>query len=182
MTRMICVATIAALAMPAALWAQTGAVTEASITSPTIEACYVKSSGTVYRINAPNTPSKCSTNGTAFSWNIQGAQGPVGPQGPQGPAGPSGVMGYEFRPNENTPAPIPAGAVETRTRFCLGGEVVTGGGFHTMVQHDDLQVVYSGPFHKAETNQYGWEVRVRNTSATTAATLIVVALCATPAT
>ena len=84
LTTAIALATLA----PAVLSAQTQVQSEASITSTTIEACYVKSSGTVYRINATNTPTKCSTNGTGFSWNSQGPQGPAGPAGPQGPIGP----------------------------------------------------------------------------------------------
>ena len=171
MRRIIAVAL--ALTIPSALNAQI------------IEACYVKNTGTMYRVEAPNSPAKCANNHISFSWNQAGQAGPQGiqgPVGPQGPAGASGVMGYAYRPNENAPAPIPAGAVQTRTRFCWGGEVVTGGGFHTAVQHDDLQVVYSGPAYKPEFNLYGWEVRVRNTSSTTAVTVEVVALCAQPGT
>ena len=146
-----------------------------------IEACYVKNTGTVYRVEAPNSPAKCANNHISFSWNQAGQIGPQGiqgPVGPQGPAGTSGVMGYQFR--TDTGAGIPQGAVQGRTRFCAGDEVVVGGGFHTEVQHDDLQVVYSGPVYRPDfpLAPYGWAVRVRNTSTTTPVTLVVVALCA----
>ena len=168
------IATALVLVLPTVLEAQT------------IDACYVKNTGTMYRVNAPNSPTKCSNNHIAFSWNQVGPQGPQGtqglqgPVGPQGPAGTPGVMGYEYRQNENTPAPIPPATVQGRTRFCWTGEVLTGGGFHTLVPHDDLQVIYSGPTYNPQTNQYGWAVRVRNTSSSTSVSLNVVALCAKP--
>ena len=53
--------------------------------STTYTACYVPSSGTVYRIKTADTPSACTkSTHVQFSWNHQG---PVGPQGPKGDPG-----------------------------------------------------------------------------------------------
>ena len=53
--------------------------------STTYTACYVPSSGTVYRIKTADTPPACTkSNHVEFSWNHQG---PVGPQGPKGDPG-----------------------------------------------------------------------------------------------
>lgn len=64
-----------------------------------LHACYVPSTGTVYRIKAPGLPDDCSgpKNGAnrhiPFSWNAQGPAGEQGPQGPQGPQGEKGEKG-----------------------------------------------------------------------------------------
>ena len=39
----------------------------------TLTACYVPKSGTVYRIQAPGSPTKCSQNHVEFSWTSDGA-------------------------------------------------------------------------------------------------------------
>ena len=74
---------------------------------PTIDACYVPASGTVYRIDTPASPSpgapkQClSATHVAFGWNRagpagpQGARGAIGPTGPTGPAGP-GISAANF--------------------------------------------------------------------------------------
>src|SRR3954452_11988420 len=74
----------------AALWAAPAAAQQ----STTIYACYVPSSGTVYRIKAPGLKDDCnSPQHVQFSWNEAGTQGPAGPAGPTGPAGPQGPAG-----------------------------------------------------------------------------------------
>ena len=90
---------LAALAVPASRiesQSTTAAATVAAVPD-VITACYVKSSGTVYRIGVPNTPPACvSKNDVLFDWNRVGPvgpAGPVGPTGPQGDAGPKGDTG-----------------------------------------------------------------------------------------
>ena len=89
-------ATALVAAAPAALRAQTPTV------PPTIEACYVPASGTIYRVDtpsapAPGAPKQClSATHVKFTWNQQGlpgAAGPKGDPGPQGEAGPKGDAG-----------------------------------------------------------------------------------------
>lgn len=59
-----------------------------------IYACYVPTSGTVYRIKTADTKASCSsTTHVEFFFNVTGPQGPAGPAGPQGPAGPTGATG-----------------------------------------------------------------------------------------
>jgi hypothetical protein len=115
-------AAILAAAGAAPLRAQTGP----SPTPKLIHACYIPSSGTVYRIKEPNTPAACQNRHIEFSWNeqgIQGVQGPAGPTGPTGPqgeagatgpAGPTGAQGLAGPPGpqgvQGSPGPVgPAG-------------------------------------------------------------------------
>jgi hypothetical protein len=59
-----------------------------------IWACYVSTSGTVYRIKTTSTRETCtSPQHVMFSFNETGPQGPQGPAGPQGAVGPAGVQG-----------------------------------------------------------------------------------------
>lgn len=53
-----------------------------SVSTGILFACFVPSSGTVYRIKEPGLPDSCRGQGVEFSWN---AEGPAGPQGPPGP-------------------------------------------------------------------------------------------------
>jgi hypothetical protein len=70
------------------------AAAPAAAQSTTIYACYVPSSGTVYRIKAPGLKDACnSPQHVEFSWNESGAQGPAGPAGPTGATGPAGPQG-----------------------------------------------------------------------------------------
>lgn len=85
-------------AMAVAATAVVGGSTRA--TAQTYHACYVPTSGLVYRVQAPGAPPQCkSIEHVAFSWEASGNAGPAGaagapgqpgPQGPPGPAGPDG--------------------------------------------------------------------------------------------
>ena len=90
---------VALAAVPGALAAQSPADAAPSAASslvdplpPTIEACYVPASGTIYRINtaaspAPGAPAAClSAAHVKFLWNQQGPAGPPGPPGASTPA------------------------------------------------------------------------------------------------
>lgn len=62
--------------------------------STIVYACYVPSSGTVYRIKASGLSLDCqSPRHVAFSWNSEGIQGPIGPQGEKGDKGDTGEIG-----------------------------------------------------------------------------------------
>jgi len=59
-----------------------------------IYACYIPSSGTMYRIKTSDTREQCAAaNHVMFWFNQTGPQGPAGPAGPQGLAGPTGPTG-----------------------------------------------------------------------------------------
>ena len=66
---------------------------------PTVDACFVPASGTLYRIDTPASPAlgapkTClSPLHTKQAWNQQGAPGPSGPAGPQGTPGAAGTPG-----------------------------------------------------------------------------------------
>jgi hypothetical protein len=61
-----------------------------------IYACYIPTSGTVYRIKTSDTREQCaSASHVMFSFNQTGPQGPAGPQGPQGVAGATGATGQQ---------------------------------------------------------------------------------------
>jgi len=66
-----------------------------------LSACYVPTTGIVYRVNDPANPGLDPDLGDGcrseahvlFSWNAEGEQGPEGPQGPAGEQGPEGEQG-----------------------------------------------------------------------------------------
>jgi hypothetical protein len=161
---------------PALAQAQTHAASEASITSLVIEGCYVKNTGTIYRINVPNAPTKCTTNATAVSWNSQGPQGPTGPQGPVGPQGPagSGLTGFElvYKDHHNIPQSTSVG-VEVD---CPVGKVVITGGFNVLTNATH-QIMGSGPYvFTGEQLPRRWVIMVKTADGLG---LTVFALCAT---
>lgn len=91
----------------------------AAVEAGTLHACYVPSSGVVYRIRIDGAPSACRSNRhVEFAWNAVGPQGPRGPagedgapgaQGPAGPVGPQGPIGPAGADGEPGPQG-PAGA------------------------------------------------------------------------
>ena len=121
-----CALAVAALAL--------GGVAYATIPSNgVINACYLKSGGTLRVIDATST--KCSAKETSLNWNVQGAAGPTGPVGPDGaagptgPAGPAGISGYErvtkSRPDLDSFDP---GRLDV-TVECPAGKKFLGGGY-----------------------------------------------------
>jgi hypothetical protein len=59
-----------------------------------IYACYIPTSGTVYRIKTSDTREQCaSSSHVMFFFNETGPRGPQGPAGPAGPVGPAGPTG-----------------------------------------------------------------------------------------
>lgn len=74
-----------------------GVPASAQTASDTLHACYVPSSGTVYRIRAMNSPGACvAASHVQFSWNALGPKGDTGAAGATGaigPAGPAGAIG-----------------------------------------------------------------------------------------
>lgn len=65
-----------------------------------LRACFVPSTGTIYRVGAQGTPSACTkSTHVLFEWNQVGPRGETGPAGaagtagPAGPAGPTGATG-----------------------------------------------------------------------------------------
>ena len=91
-----------ALSIGSALFALTALVPQVRAQGPSVTtvdpniiyACYVPSSGTMYRIRTTDTKEQCaSSTHVMFYFNQTGPQGPEGPPGPQGPAGPAGPTG-----------------------------------------------------------------------------------------
>ncbi|HEY0997780.1 MAG TPA: hypothetical protein VGD77_17455 [Gemmatimonadaceae bacterium] len=83
------------------LLAATPAAAQSAPATDTLYACYIPSTGTVYRIRTADTQASCTVKHGAnahvqFSWNArgpEGAQGPAGPQGAKGDPGPKGDPG-----------------------------------------------------------------------------------------
>ncbi len=133
-----------------------------------IFACYVPSSGVVYRIKEPGLKDECTgKKHVEFSWDVEGPPGPQGPKGDKGdkgdegdkgdkgdpgPAGPPGVSGYE-QVSAETPFPgnLGTGSVFKAIAECPIGKKVLGGG-HRLTGNTallaDLRVFSSqpGPF------------------------------------
>ena len=142
--------------------------TEASAQT-TLYACFVKNTGTVYRIKTAGTPTKCGTNHTEFSWNEEGQAGPQGPQGPQGaegpqgPAGPDGWPGIDLSMYQATSVP---GNV-TVTAMCKAGQVLLSGGFWmpNAASIAEVGASASWPYYvDGAEPQYGWQVTFKNIS------------------
>ena len=71
----------------------------------TYRACVVPSSGTIYRIGEPGTPSACTKSShVEITWNQVGPQGPAGTPGAQGPAGAQGPIGEKGPAGDQGPA------------------------------------------------------------------------------
>lgn len=109
--------------------------TLAQTSADTVRACYVPSSGTIYRVQATGTPTACAhASHVAFSFNMYGPEGPKGDPGDKGDKGDKGDTG-------NTGAPGVSGwqlvtatcenATSTCTLdvVCPTGKKVLGGGF-----------------------------------------------------
>lgn len=151
--------------------------TSAAEAQTTIYGCYVKNSGTVYRIKVPGTPSKCSGNSTEFSWNMEGQVGPQGPQGPQGPAGPSGWPGVVMTSNSGF---VFGGEPTDITVLCGPGQVLLTGGYYMSNPVSGTDVIGSWPYYVSDGSDsiYGWKARVRhNMGSGVGVQVIVYAYC-----
>ena len=140
------VVTIMALGMLMAGTAETQA--------QTIYGCYVKNTGTVYRIKVTGAPGKCSANHSEFSWNVAGIPGP------QGPAGPSGIHGITTR--DQLGALPNLGAADMSVE-CQPGEYAIGGGFAVFGGISHL-VRASAPSVDQTTGLHSWRVSLQSTS------------------
>src|SRR5690606_37792944 len=86
-----------------------------------IYACYVKNSGTMYRIKAVDPAETCKTpQHVEFHWNVEG------PAGDDGVDGASGISGYERVQRTEQLDPVCAGSAFAR---CTGGKRVLAGGY-----------------------------------------------------
>lgn len=102
--------------------------------STTYTACYVPSSGTVYRIKTADTPPACTKSAhVEFSWNHQG---PVGPQGPKGDPG-LVTLPYSATMSATgnlfeiiNPGSGVAGRFSTGSGIALSAKAITGVGLH----------------------------------------------------
>src|SRR5215207_10420242 len=88
---------ISRAAVLGAILAAAPAALEAQTTTPTPKvyyACYIPTSGTVYRIKETNLKQSCaSTAHVPFSWTDGGTPGPQGPKGDKGDQGEQGEPG-----------------------------------------------------------------------------------------
>ena len=97
-------AILAAVSALALLMSVAAPMSAQTTVDPTMYACYVPLTGTVYRIKTPGAPAECTqpkgkNNGMGhqdhvqFAFNERGNVGPMGPAGPQGEVGPMGPAG-----------------------------------------------------------------------------------------
>ena len=129
---------------------------------PMLYACYVKNTGTVYRIKTTNAPTKCSTNHTEFSWN---AEGQPGPQGPVGPAGPSGFQAITTR---ELMLSLPYGGQLSTWVQCQANEVVIGGGYFILGDPPAYRVLASAPSYNDVSKTHSWHLNIQSTVAPSA--------------
>ena len=131
----------------AALVALLPAAFPATAEAQTLAACYIPKSGTVYRIQTPGAPSKCSQNHVQFTWSAQGETGPQGPEGPAGPEGPQGsAANVTISRLERSMTAIGPGWSANPTLVCPNaGDVAVGGGWRPNGPAVGLRVYGSYP-------------------------------------
>jgi hypothetical protein len=115
-----------------------------------------------------------------------GPAGPAGPQGPQGPAGATDVVAR--RTNRTLPAPSPGNStVEAGLALCLPDERAVGGGagitgvasgFAIIMMSEPVEADGSPPEDGEEAT--GWRAVGLNNDQSTAQTMNVHVLCASP--
>ena len=163
----------------------------AQATDPNVlYACYVPSTGTVYRIKASGLPDVCDDPKgnkpphVMFSWNQQGPQGPQGPQGApgpqgaQGPQGTPGVSGYVLAGQEFLNQTFDPGHDRNYMVSCPGSKKVLGGGvsFGSSVDVDGTGVFVR---NMAPNGSSAWLVTIANLGTTSLTTrLFVLITCA----
>lgn len=172
-----CVALFGAILAVPPLTAQTAA--------DTVHACYVPSSGTMYRIKSSSAPAACvHSSHVAFAFNAKGsagdpgpagpagangdtgAAGPAGPKGdagPTGPEGPQGPGGLSELSIHQTTVVVPGnnGRADAIVACPLGKTAITGGFQH---MSPDVLVLRSEPRQEDETaiNILHWLVVFEN--------------------
>jgi hypothetical protein len=130
-----------AMAPAPPLHAQDGASAQSNAATDTIHACYVVSSGSVYRIREPGLKPACtSSSHVEFSWTpdgggsggvgVPGPQGPKGETGDAGPAGPEGPEGAQGPEGPQGPKGDPGDSSESGpgsilTTVALAGPVAS---------------------------------------------------------
>ena len=149
-------------AAPAALRAQTTTPT----TPKVFYACFIPTSGTVYRIKETNLKQSCaSTAHVPFSWTDGGTPGPQGPKGDKGDQGEQGEPGspgfselVTIASAEVTILPDNNGTVSAQ---CPAGSQVVGGGY----RFTDVDVITPPLIEFSESTDAAgttWSVRIDN--------------------
>ena len=146
------------------------ALSGTAVEAQTITGCFVKNTGTVYRIKVAGAPAKCAANHTEFSWNVAGIPGP------QGPAGPSGIHGITTRDQLGA---LPNLSTVDLSVECLAGEYAIGGGFSVFGGVSHL-VRASAPSVNQTTGLHAWRVSLQSTSGSPggATALMLYVICA----
>jgi hypothetical protein len=111
----------------------------------TIWACFVPTSGTMYRIKVADTKDDCTGNGVKFFWGVRGEKGDKGDAGPQGPKGDAGPQGPAAPGGSSFTLPYSASVSSAQSLFDLrntdGG---SAGSFHSGGTAPTLVAEYTG--------------------------------------
>ena len=118
-----------------------------------IHACFVPSSGTIYRIKFTDPTETCKApQHVEFQWNVQG---------PTGAAGADGVSGWEVVEQEED---LPGIGTGTALALCPAGKRVLGGGYLFLSDSftEGRVAIVSRPF-MTEGGLWGWRVLIAHT-------------------
>ncbi len=126
--------------------------TRANPAEGTISACVSRYTGQTRVIQPGQTPN-CSQAEVLVEWNGEGIQGPPGPPGPEGAPGATNVTRRVSDEEFADP-----GGVETATVECLEGEQVTGGGFVSDENPEELLPILLESDVSDAGN--GWKVKI----------------------
>lgn len=138
-----------------------------------IHACFVPSSGTIYRIKFADPAETCKApQHVEFQWNIQG---------PTGSAGADGVSGWELVEDESDIPPVGVGIA---VAWCPVGKRVLGGGYFFLSDSfTEGRVATSSHPTASEGGLWGWRVVIAHTDdASHNPAFKAYAICATVAT
>jgi hypothetical protein len=155
---------ISRAAVLGAILAAAPAALEAQTTTPTPKvyyACYIPTSGTVYRIKETNLKQACaSTAHIPFSWTDGGTPGPEGPKGDKGDTGEQGEPGApgftELFDVSSADILLQSGEATNAGVECPAGSQVISGGYSFSKSSPDMWV------RSSHAGNGGWNVSVLN--------------------
>jgi hypothetical protein len=119
--------------MPVVLVSVACSTLDAQDTPAVLKACFVPSTGTIYRVAAAGTPTVCTkATHVLFEWNQigpkgePGVAGAAGTTGTAGPTGPTGATGPAGPPGATGPAGAAGAAGATGAQGPAGSQGATG--------------------------------------------------------
>ena len=133
------------------------------LSAQTIYGCYVKNTGTMYRIKAEGAPPKCSADHTEFAWNAEGVPGS------------QGLLGIQGITTRDRLGALPNMGTTDFLVECKPGEYAIGGGFAVYQNPSNYLVRINAPSVNKSTGVHAWRVLLQSTAGQVGNAVAVVA-------